>query len=91
MITRSTDAYHASRTSAHNGHKVIRYMGVTPVEWVHDDNFGIGFSLEGARKVLDGYYREDVDRSGKEGFEHRHFDMTYTSDVDIYRIKEMEE
>lgn len=36
----------------HNGERVICHNGATPVEWVHDDNLGEGYSLEEAKNVL---------------------------------------
>lgn len=86
IITKATDAYHASRCV--RGGRVLRWDGGTPVEWVHDDNFGRGFTLEEARKELNGYYLEDK-QGGSEGISHRYFDNSYTSDVYTYSIVEM--
>lgn len=88
IITKATDAYHASRCV--RGGRVLRWDGGTPVEWVHDDNFGRGFTLEEARKELNGYYLEDKREGGAEGISHRYFDNSYTSDVYTYSIVEMQ-
>jgi len=86
VITMYCDPYNASRKYAFtHSHQVIRRDGATPVEVVRDDNFGLGYTLEEARKVLDGYYR--AERENWDGIERRrHFEMSWTDDSITYRI-----
>ena len=83
IITCGSDPYHASRSRRYEGKTILKRNGATPVLWIHDDNFGDGFTLEEARKVLDSYHREDGDYANP----HRHFDMSYEIDVWTYRIE----
>lgn len=82
-----TDPYHASRSASHKGKEILKYNGATPVEWVHDDYFGLGYTLEEARKELDGYAAKDWESNGGKNL-HKHFAMSYTSDIWTYRIEE---
>lgn len=73
-----------------NRHSMPRYAqrfsdNIHTFQWVHDDNCGDGYTLEEARQILDGYYREDKSR-GREGVTHKHFDTIYQSDTDTFRI-----
>lgn len=44
------DPYNARKH--YHGQEVIRHDGLTPVEWVKDDNFGAGYSEEDAKEAL---------------------------------------
>lgn len=39
----------------YNNEEVLKMDGATPIEWVADDNYGDGFSIEEAYDILDGY------------------------------------
>lgn len=86
IITKSTDAYHASRCS-HEG-RTIRKDGATPVEWVYDDNYGRGYNLNEARRELNNIYKERR-YAGDENIRHRYFDNFLNDDVYTYSIIEM--
>lgn len=89
IITARTDGYHASRMKITG--KPLKYVGCVPVKWCHDSNYEFGYTLEEARKQLDSYYQEDVDRSGsRQGLSHKHFDMAYVSDIITYSIEPIE-
>lgn len=88
MIVCKTDPYHASRTTRHRGCRILRMDGATPVEWVHDDDYGYGLTLDMARHILHLYASEDSARSGEPN-RHRYFSTSYTSDVYTYSIVEM--
>ena len=52
-IVASCDPYNAR--FHYRDQEVIRYDMATPIEWVHDDNYGYGYTLEEAFDILDGY------------------------------------
>lgn len=52
-IIANCDPYNA-RFHYHN-EQVLKYDGATPIEWVVDDNYGDGYTLEEAHDILDGY------------------------------------
>ena len=92
VITMSCDPYNASRKPAFTqSRKVIRRKGATPVEVVCDDYFGLGYSLEDARKILDDYYREERNKNWEGTERRRHFEMSWTEDTITYRIVPMDE
>lgn len=86
-ITCQTDPYHASMSAMHRGKEILKWDGATPVKWVHDDNFGYGYTLAEARKELMSYAHEDSDSWG-EKIIHKYFDLYYESDVFTYRAEE---
>ena len=86
-ITCKTDPYHASRCAGYKGCEILEWKESTPVKWVHDDNYGIGYTLEEARKELDGYAKEDWESNGGR-IMHKHFEMYYESDVFTYAAEE---
>lgn len=53
-IVGSCNPYHA-RFHYNGYNEVLRYDGMTPVEWVVDDDYGYGFTLEEAMNKLDSY------------------------------------
>ncbi len=67
-----TDPHH-SHLHYHGG-EVLRYDGATPVEWVHDDNNGNGYTRQEAMALLAGWARES-------GIEFHRGDMSFTDDV----------
>lgn len=89
-ITCQTDPYHASRKPRYKGNEILKRDGATPVKWVHDDNYGYGYSLEEARKQLDSYYHEDTQHCSARdaGVSRKHFETYYRSDVWTYSIEE---
>lgn len=86
-ITCSTDPYHASRTAKPRGCEVLLKFGPTPVKWVHDDNYGYGFTLNAARAKLMSYAKEDSYSWGNP-VSHKFMSMSYESDVYMYSIEE---
>ena len=52
-IVASCDPYNSR--FHYNGQEVLRYDMATPIEWVHDDNYGYGYTLEEAFDILDGF------------------------------------
>ena len=86
-ITCKTDPYHASRTAKHQGCKILERDGATPVKWVHDDYFGLGYTLKEVRQALMSLAYEDAERSG-EKIRHKYFSMHYESDVFTYAAEE---
>lgn len=83
-ITCKTDAYHASRCARYKGREILKWDGATPVKWVHDDNFGYGYTLKEVRTILMGYAREDAVKP----IRHKYFSMYYESDVFTYAAEE---
>jgi DNA-binding XRE family transcriptional regulator len=61
-IVASCNPYN-SRTH-HHGEEVLERDGVTPIRWVHDDNFGHLFTKEEAQEKLLGYAREYFSEHG---------------------------
>lgn len=86
-ITCKTDPYHASRSARHKGCKILERDGATPVKWVHDDYFGLGYTLKEVRQALMSLAYEDAERSG-EKIRHKYFSMHYESDVFTYAAEE---
>lgn len=86
-ITCKTDPYHASRSARHKGCKILERDGATPVKWVHDDYFGLGYTLKEVRQALMSLAYEDAERSG-EKIRHKYFSMYYESDVFTYAAEE---
>lgn len=87
IITKSTDAYHASRMAVKGA--VLKRDGATPVKWIYDDNYGFGYTLNEARRMLNGYYREDGG-TASEGCHHKYFELYYEDDVVTYRAEPAE-
>lgn len=56
-IVGSCNPYHA-RFHYNGYNEVLRYDGTTPVEWVVNDNYGYGFTLDEAMDKLDSYANE---------------------------------
>ena len=52
-IIANCDPYNA-RIHHHN-EQVLKYDGATPLEWVVDDSYGDGYTLEEAYDILDSY------------------------------------
>lgn len=86
-ITCKTDPYHASRSARHQGCKILERNGATPVKWVHDDYFGLGYTLKEVRQALMSLAYEDSERSG-EKIRHKYFSLHYESDVFTYAAEE---
>ena len=64
-ITCKTDPYHASRCLRYKGREILELDGATPVKWVHDDYFGLGYTLKEVREALMSFAYEDAERSGE--------------------------
>lgn len=86
-ITCKTDPYHASRCARYKGREILERDGATPVKWVHDDHFGLGYTLKEVRKALMSLAYEDAERTG-EKIRHKYFSMYYESDVFTYVAEE---
>lgn len=86
-ITCTTDPFNASRTAVYKDKEVIEWNGMTPTTWVHDDNFGEGYTINEAREILMDIAREYRDRSG-EPIDHKFFEMSYRRDIWFYKIEE---
>ena len=86
-ITCKTDPYHASRCLRYKGREILERDGATPVKWVHDDYFGLGYTLKEVRMALMSFAYEDAERSG-EKIRHKYFSMHYESDVFTYAAEE---
>ncbi len=86
-ITCKTDLYHASRCAKHKGRKILERDGATPVKWVYDDNFGLGYTLKEVRKALISLAYKDVEQTGYK-IHHKYFSMYYQSDVFTYAAEE---
>lgn len=56
IITAACDPYNARKH--YHGQRVLKMNMTTPVKWVHDDDYGYGYSLEEAMAKLDGYAHE---------------------------------
>lgn len=50
FIVARCDPYHAR--FHYNGQKVLKYDGATPVEWIQDDDFGDGYTIEKAKEAI---------------------------------------
>ena len=86
-ITCKTDPYHASRCLRYKGREILERDGATPVKWVHDDYFGLGYTLKEVRRALMSFAYEDAERTG-EKIRHKYFSMYYESDVFTYAAEE---
>ena len=86
-ITCKTDPYHASRCARYKGREILERDGATPVKWVHDDYFGLGYTLKEVRQALMSFAYEDAERTG-EKIRHKYFSMYYESDVFTYAAEE---
>lgn len=52
-IVAACDPYNAR--FHHHNEQVLKYDGATPIEWVVDDSYGDGYTLEEAYDILDSY------------------------------------
>ncbi|MCD8287393.1 MAG: hypothetical protein LUC18_00920 [Porphyromonadaceae bacterium] len=76
-IVALTDPHHSHLH--YHGEKVLRYAGATPVEWIHDDNGGYGYTRQEAMALLAGWARES-------GIEFRRGSTSFTDDVMTYYL-----
>lgn len=90
IITASTDPYNALRSSRSKGKKGLEWYGPIITKWIHDDNFGHGYTLKEARDILMDMAREDACDAG-EKISHRYFEKWYDYDIWRYRIELMDE
>lgn len=61
IITGSCDPYNARFHFNGSNNQPLRYDMTTPVEWVVDDDYGRGYTLEEAYNILDGYANQMSD------------------------------
>lgn len=61
IITGACDPYHAHSHFCGSSNQPLRYDMATPVEWVVDDNYGYGYSIEEAYDLLDSYANQMSD------------------------------
>ena len=90
VITLSVNPYHAHLY--YHDEVPLRIDGNTIVEWIVDDNHGLGYTLKEARDILHGYYREDKN-AGDKTVRHNYLELSYESDVKLYRavkVKDLE-
>lgn len=65
---------------------ILQYDGTTPIKWVHNDNYGDGFTLNDGRHILQSYALEDCMNSGEKNT-HRFFETSYQSDVYLFKLE----
>lgn len=53
VITATCDPYNARRH--YYNQEVLKYNGTTPVYWIQDDNYGDGYTIDEAMRILDSY------------------------------------
>lgn len=61
IITGSCDPYNARFHFNSSNNQPLRYDMTTPVEWVVNDDYGYGYTLEEAYNILDGYANQMSD------------------------------
>lgn len=87
-ITCKTDPYHASSTGKYYGCEILERNWRTPVKWVHDDNFGMGYTLEEARRALMHLAREDAATQCDGKIRHKYLSLFCEIDVFLYEAEE---